>query len=128
MSIYQSRHTHYSKKTVPHKKRTLKLYAEGEWKDKWFKCWNCGQINNADRAQVAATFQGGDSVEIFEYDDLAPTVPYGPQDYRYLILTLDQPSMSLMQVDANGTVIAPQVSAGAKITSGCAFCGCLNWR
>ena len=128
MSIYHSRHTHYSTKRAPHEKRTILLYAEGEWKGKWYRCWNCGFINNADRAQVAATFEGGDKAQVFEYDDLTPSI-WGLQDSRYTFLTLDFPqSINLMQLDANGNVITPHVEASVKITGGCALCGCMNYR
>jgi hypothetical protein len=128
MSVYQSRHTHYSKKAAPRKKRALPLYGEGEYKGKLYRCWNCGFINNADRAQVANTFQGGDRVQVFETDDMAP-IAIGLSDTRYLMLTLDAlHSINIMQTDANGIVLSPQVSAGATITGGCSFCGCMNYR
>jgi hypothetical protein len=130
MSIYHSRHTAYSKKAVPRKKRAIALYGEGSYRGKWWRCWNCGFINSIDRAQIADSYVGGDSYSVVEsVDDLSIYGMGGADTTLYYTLTIDNPSsMNLMKVDATGAVINPQHSSYAKIVGGCAYCGCKNWR
>ena len=121
------RHTTYSQKSAPRRKRALQLVGEFEDSGKWYRCWNCGFINNIDRNQVADSFTGGDNSQVQEYDGLTPTA-FGTGDPRYAMLALGFGSIRLMQLDASGAVMTPQVSRSTKITGGCSFCGCLNYK
>jgi len=137
MSVNRSRYVKYSIKKVPHKKRSLPIRMAGDdWTGKWFKCWNCGFINNIDRAQVADVYQGGDKAIVFESDDLVygsnniPSNVYPEvKDNLGKYITLDFPfSINLMKLDAQGNVVEPHVSDSVKIIGGCAQCGSMNWK
>ena len=127
MSKYRSRNTAYSQKAVPRQKRTTLLYGEGEYQGRFYKCWNCGFVNDKDQAVVADTYQGGDSSAVEEFDT-APA-PYGTGDTSFLLtLNTTFDTMTLMPVDANGNIVEINQPRRVVITGGCAFCGSYNWR
>jgi hypothetical protein len=138
MSVDRSKYTKTSIKSVPHQKRAISMDMRGrDWYGKWFRCWNCGMINNSDRAQVAAVYQGGDRTKVFEQDDINYGAFYDSTEYTVFpyenfakgqYITLDLQSINLMQLDANGKVITPHITASVVITGGCAFCGSMNYR
>jgi hypothetical protein len=122
----RNRHASYSQKAVPRQKRTIQLYGEDDYRERFYRCWNCGFINDRNRAMVADTFQGGDGSMVEEYGT-APS-PYGMGAVA-ATLTIDTlPSMTLMAVDANGNIVGLDTPRYVNITGGCAFCGCMNYR
>ena len=44
-----SRHVRYSQRRIRGEKRTLPMYGEGDDAGKYYRCWNCGFICDADR-------------------------------------------------------------------------------
>ena len=43
-------------------KRTMPIRGEGEDKDKWFRCWNCGFPCNVERNSLDTGEHGGSGV------------------------------------------------------------------
>lgn len=118
------RHTKYIVTRTPRKKRAMPLYGEGDDAGKYYRCWNCGFINNID---VATVGEGkGNSNAVLEYDGLTPG-SYGTGDC--VNLTLDNlHSIALMRSDSSGNPIQPDAPRYTVITGGCRFCGCMNYR
>lgn len=120
-----NRYSKYSYASIPRRKRALPIYGEGDDAGKYYRCWKCGFINNIDRAQVADTMTGGDSVEVSEHDVLSPGGT-GMGDASFITL-IDQ-SVSLMRLDSDGNIVPPYAPGSNKVTGGCALCGCMNYR
>lgn len=48
----QSKYGQFGNRRPPHKKRTIRIPGSGDDDGKWFRCWNCGFINNIDRNAI----------------------------------------------------------------------------
>lgn len=102
--------------------RTIAVWGSPERGDgldhnKWYRCWNCGFLNNVDRNALGDS-QSMDGLVITEY---APNV-YGGE------LRLGD-TLIAQKLDGDGNPIQTIRRNLRPISeSGCSLCGSLNWR
>ena len=74
----RSRHSQYSERRIPHDKRRISVYGEREDTGKWWRCWNCGFINDIDRSPVDTGEFGRTGVSVKTYVDTDGITKYFP--------------------------------------------------
>lgn len=105
-----SRHSAYSVKRLPRQKRSLRVYGEREDAGKWYRCWNCGFINNIERNTLLDS-NGYAGHRFVGYSEA--------QDTTYGGVTL---------IDEEGIIIVASEGYYPVVTAGCSFCGCTNYK
>lgn len=101
--------------------RTIAVWGSPERGDgldhnKWYRCWNCGWLNNVDKKAL------GDSQSL---DGLTMT-EYTPAVYSGAVRLGE--SLIAQENDADGNPKTPVRHYKPTSNSGCGFCGSLNWR
>ena len=142
----KSKYIQIKQSRVPTRKRSRKVFGSGEDDGKWFRCWNCGFINNIDRNAV-----GDGSGLSYQYTQDGVTYPVKDVEYqlpRDIVDTLaDGSFFADGSMDASGSHLQSVTMGGSKIgstgkmtiqseyitvepvaNSGCSFCGCKNYR
>lgn len=116
------RHGRYRQLRVRGGKRTLPIYGEGEDAGKWYRCWHCGFINNADRNNVG----DGDGRT---YTDFTTTshgkADSSDPDNAYVVLDGINEGHVSLKTD-NGQDVVPH--SFAVQGTGCSLCHSQNYR
>ncbi len=115
-----SKYGEFSYKRPPHKKRTIRVDGAKEDDGQWFKCWNCGFMNNINRNMLGdgegLSYSGG-SVDLESHANQAnPSKNY--------LMNISGKSVLLNL----NPVFTERHNIGSDAVSGCSFCGSLNWR
>lgn len=88
--------------------------------DKWYRCWNCGFLNNVDRNALGDS-QSMDGVIITEY---TPVADDGS--------AVQEPNLGdaliAQENDSEGNPKGVRHNFMVGPNNGCSFCGTLNWR
>ena len=111
----QSRYNEIQQRRSPHKKRTIRVYGSGEDSGKWYKCWNCGFINNIDRNAV------GDGDGRSYFIGILPNETNKNVGFEMSVSGKDV----LMSANPTGQ---EKHNIGMQAIAGCSFCGCMNYR
>lgn len=123
--------------TRPHKRklikrsRTLPIYGEGEDKDKYFHCWNCGFVCNTDRDELGnSESSAGDDHTDYHQGHHCSTYDSSSDASRYAVLGGDtghyQVAINIDTPDAVAKTIRHEHVS--DISRGCPFCGSTNYR
>lgn len=117
---------------LPRHSRTLPIHGTGDDADRYFHCWNCGFVCDADRDELgdSDSYAGDDHAEYLRYagpstipDNLGRTTPkslcLGGPVQHFEVLT---------KPDAAGDPKKVMYNIKSDVSSGCPFCGTKNWR
>jgi hypothetical protein len=115
-----SKYNKIIRQKLPNLKRTIPMLFEGDDKGKYFRCWYCGFINNADRRQVG----DGEGVHPEEVIETSSSAIGDAQ------LMMDSPFMLGVVAVPNqdGSINTGYTNFIPRVTSGCSFCGSRNYR
>lgn len=118
------RHGRYRQLRIRGEKRTLPMYGEGDDAGKWYRCWNCGHINNADRSNVG----DGDGRT---YTDFTVTSP-GQTDMSDIVngyVVLDGINEGHIALKDMASGDAEVITHSFKVEgNGCVLCHSQNYR
>lgn len=116
--------SHYKKTRIPKDSRTIPIQGNrrrGNGLDAgvMYKCWNCGFINRTDREALGGS-RSSDGVSHTDYYTISD-----PSLDRNIVL---RGSFVLMEKGADGEAKDVAHSFKVEVSTGCPFCGTLNWR
>lgn len=116
MSTY-SKYNQIHQTRAPKRKRTIRVAGSGEDEGKWYRCWNCGFINNIDRNIV------GDG------EGISYTSTYVPFGYKDVQTVSGTDTMMDVSIDDDAEVVMMgSLVYASEAVAGCSFCGCKNYR
>jgi len=120
----QSRYGKYKQKKTPEHRRSVFLPASFEDRNKYFRCWNCGFINNSDR--LSSSDRSGneylDSTRVSQSSILSG-------DDMLTIASLDSIFDQIgvaMVAASDGTDAEVYSNEKVETPRGCRFCGTTN--
>jgi hypothetical protein len=120
-------------------------YGDGEDDGKYYRCWHCGFVCDVDRDELGGPeSKDGVSYEIYDANlsvdnqdssnDITPAYygadEHGANDDVYALtpMLLLRTGHVIMENDAAGDPKNVRVNYQPDISTGCPFCGTLNWR
>lgn len=115
-----SKFNRITRQRLPDRKRTIPMPFEGDDKGKYFRCWHCNFINNGDRRHV------GDGTGVNPEEVVETSVSIiGDAE-----LMMDSPFMlGVVGVPyPDGSINTGYTNFIPRVTSGCSFCGSMNYR
>ena len=120
----QSRYGKYRQKKTPEHRRSRFLPASFEDRNKYFRCWNCGFINNSDK--ISSSDRDGneylDPIRVSQNSVLSG-------DDMLTIASLDSVFDQIgvaMVTASDGTNANVYSPSKVETPRGCTFCGCAN--
>lgn len=123
MSVSENRYGNHFTQRLPRRKRTISLPGDLEDNGKFFKCWNCGFVCNADRNRT------GDGDGKTQTD--TPLIAEGgfhTGDRMNIAIILDD-MFTVLQNGQDGNPITDyRHNNYPQIIGGCPLCGSLNYR
>lgn len=116
----QGKYTRYSRKTLPKRKRTIRVPGSFEDKNKYLRCWNCGFIVNTER-DLGSSDRDGNYQEDFAVEGVSVA---GSGENPVLGMdTLDGAGI-ILENGADGDPITDYYTPRVpKVSHGCALCG-----
>jgi hypothetical protein len=119
MSGKRSKYNQISIKKLRHEKRTISMPGSQEYDGKFFRCWHCGFVgNDIDRNAVGDGDGTTYSITTLTND------PYGQGNTATKIAS----SGKTVLMPSSGLSFTERHDISATASSGCAFCGCRNYR
>lgn len=115
---------------IPKDSRRIPLYGDpirGDGQDygKWYRCWNCGFICNINRDALGDS-QSRDGVVHTVYAQQPDPGVTKPQ--ATLGGALGVHSVSEYGADGTAKGVRNAIMVSSSASSGCPFCGSLNWK
>ena len=128
MSRY-SKYNEISQKQVGRLKRTIRAEGSGDDDNQWYRCWYCGFQNNINAAPLGdgegIVYTFSQMPNLITYDKMNST----PNDYAgttLISLNIGTSGKCVLLNTNPDFVEYHQITATSS--SGCAFCGSLNWH
>ncbi len=123
-----SRHVKYRQRKIRGDKRILPQYGEREDSSKYYRCWHCGFLCDADRDSVGGIEKGSG----LSHTDFS-SASYGSQDTTdplnaVIVLGGIGHAHVMMELDSEGDAKAVKHDFEAVSGVGCPFCSSLNYR
>jgi len=122
--LNDSRYIKTTKTRVPKFKRVRPVFGSFEDSDLYYKCWNCGFTCKKDRDAIGT----GSGVSTTGFVD----IPFGvdnPSSIQLILDSLHQERSMLLEYGMDGeTPVVYMTSNRSNVTTGCPFCGCMNYR
>lgn len=119
----QSKYGKYKQRRVPRHKRSKQMEGAFEDRNKWIRCWNCGQPVSEDRI-------GGNperSGNAYYMDNVIPSqspTMSGDSLNAGIMLRSAESTFTLMELQADGTTpVAVYNNVFTVAIQGCPFCG-----
>ncbi len=129
-----------SKSRLRHDKRTIPVKGYGEDDGKYYRCWNCGFICNADRDELGGE-ESRSGVAItqthIEQGPAQPGAAYigmtgdAARDARAVLAVLAGSvghSHIAMEEGMDGAAKGVEHIHSAEVATGCPLCGTRNWK
>ena len=108
---------------LPKRKKTIPLKGSLDDSGRYFKCWNCGFIADADRDKVGS----GDGVIQLDKPDIAQGGFASGDPYSIMMILDDM--FTILQNDGQGNPITHyEHNQYPKSIGGCPMCGTRNYR
>ena len=121
-----SKYNEIRRHPVPKRKRSIKIAGSGEDDGKWYRCWNCGFINNVDR-----NLTGDGNGNAYEIGVIPSTYPNGQTSHgdtgTPLSINMNLHGRFVM-LNTTGLIFSERHNVGSYAERGCSFCGCENYR
>ena len=123
MSSATNRYGIHVQQRLPKRKRTIPLQGDLEDSGRYYRCWNCGFINDIERNQV------GDGDGTTQLD--APEIAMGSiltDDVLSGVIILDD-MFTLLENGSDGNPVTTyRHNNYLKVIGGCSLCGSRNYR
>lgn len=94
--------------------------------DSWYRCWNCGFPCSEDREALGGPEQYHENPAIDYQTPAYPTI--GVDGSALIVPGGSLQSAVVMELAADGTDKGIKNALVDNISTGCPFCGTLNWR
>ena len=114
---------HFVRERLQKRKKTIPLKGSLEDSGRYFKCWNCGFICDANRDKLGV----GDGITQLDKPDIAMG-GFGTGDKLSVTMIVDD-MFTILENDPQGNPITHYEHNQYPVSiGGCPLCGCKNYR